>query len=148
MYKMFPEAARRVEILEELKRSWKKFVGPDVARYSMPYNLGVDELCVCVIHHMAEKKLDGSKGSVIRRIAKHFGKDLGSDFRITITHSIPAPKPKAPAPQRKLVPIDEERARQHMADAPATLPEDINLALCRLWTFLELNPAPERQKQT
>ena len=148
VYKMFPEAARRVEILEELKRSWGKFVGPDIARYSVPYNLGVNELCVCVTHPMAEKKLHNSKGSVVRRISKHLDCDLGPDFRITITRNIPAQKPKFAAPKRKLVPIDEERVRQHMADAPATLPEDINIAICRLWTFLELNPAPKHQKRT
>jgi hypothetical protein len=51
-------------------------------------------------------------------------------------------------PKRKIIPIDEERVRQHMEGAPETLPEDINLAIARLWTFLELNPAPSNPKRT
>ncbi|MBQ7154613.1 MAG: DUF721 domain-containing protein [Synergistaceae bacterium] len=140
-YKMFPEAARRVKILEELQRSWRYLVEAGVAHHSMPYNLGVDELCICVDHDMAEKSLNNSKATVIRRISRHLGCDLGADFKITVTKNIPQPKRKVIRPKRKSIPPDEEKVRQHMEGAPETLPEDINLAISHLWAFLEQNPA-------
>ena len=69
-YRMFPQAARRVEVLEELKRSWRLFVGDKVARYSLPYNLGVDYLCVAVSNQMAQSMLAKNKGTIARRMAK------------------------------------------------------------------------------
>ena len=139
--KMFPEAARRVEVLEKMKRSWPSIVGMPTARYSQPYNLGVNELWVCVNNPNARNALMKSKGSIVRRIARQLDYDLGEDFVLTLTDSIPKPKKQdKPKVHAKIV-IDEERVRQCMKDAPETLPEDINYAISHLQVTLEqINP--------
>ena len=137
--RMFPEAARRVKILEELKRTWPNFVENNaVARNSQPYNLGVNELCVYVTSPYARNSLTRSKGTIARRIAKRLGYDFGKDFVLTITDNIPQPKiqDKPKTVHREIV-IDEEKIRQYMQDAPDTLPEEINYAISRLQVIIE-----------
>ena len=146
--KMFPEAARRVEVLEKIKRSWSSIVGMPTARYSQPYNLGVNELWVCVNNPNARNTLMKSKGSIVRRIAKQLDYNLGEDFVLTLTDSIPKPKKQdKPKVHAKIV-VDEERVRQCMKDAPETLPEDINYAISRLQALLEQRAALTPQRRT
>ena len=141
--KMFPEAARRVKILEELKRTWPNFVENNaVARNSRPYNIGVNELWVCVTSPYARNSLMKSKGTIARRIAKRLGYDFGKDFVLTITDNISKPRIQdKPKIVHKEIVIDEEKIRQYMQNAPDTLPEDINYAISRLQVITEqLNP--------
>lgn len=135
--KMFPEAARRVQILKELKRSWKD-IAKRAARDSEPYCLGVNELCVAVKNPNAEKILNNMKGSILRAMTKRWGYESDGEFILTITPNLPKPKPPAKKPV-KMPPIevDEEKVRQYMQGAPDTLPEDINYALSHLRAFLE-----------
>ncbi|MBQ7544187.1 MAG: DUF721 domain-containing protein [Synergistaceae bacterium] len=136
--KMFPEAARRVKVLEQLQRSWATVVGPRLARHSYPYNLGVDELCVAVRNATAESMLRNSAGTVARKIAERFGYVFAEPFKLTIGEKIPVPK-KQPV-KKAVVPevaVDEEKVRQYMQGAPDTLPEDINYALSHLRAYLE-----------
>ncbi len=140
IYEMFPEAAKRVRILEELKNNWAVFVGRDVARFSQPYKLGVSELCVCVTKPSARIKLMNSKGTIARMMAKKFGYDAGEKFVLTLTDRIPAPK-KAAEPQKRKLPakieVSEEKVSQYMQGAPETLPEDTNYAISHWWAFLQ-----------
>ena len=138
--KMFPEAARRVEILEEMKRTWPKIVGLQAAKYSQPYNLGVNELWICVTNPLARNTLIKSKGSIARRLARQFSYDFGDDFVMTLTDKIPVPNKPAQEKQahkeEKIV-VDEEKIRQYMKDAPPTLPEEINYAISRIQAIFE-----------
>ena len=136
--RMFPEAARRARVLEQIQRSWPAVVGARIARHSYPYNLGVNELCVMVKNPAAKSMLSNSAGTVARRIAKHFGYVFAEPFKLTIDERIPAPK-KPPVKSRPMpeVVVDEEKVRQYMQGAPETLPENINHALSHLRVFME-----------
>ena len=137
VYKMFPAAARRVQILEELKRSWADIVR-QAARDSEPYCLGVNELCIFVKNDKAENFLNSMKGTILRRMNERWGYKPDGEFSLTITHTRPKPKPPAKKPvKRPPVEVDEEKVRQYMQGAPDTLPEDINYALSHLRVFLE-----------
>ena len=145
---MFPEAAKRVEVLEQIKRSWPNFVeNRAVAKNSYPYNMGVNELCVCVTSSYAESYLMRSKATIARRIAKHLGYDFGKDFVLTLSGKIPQPKPQAKKPKAPEIVVDEEKVRQYMQDAPETLPEDINYAVSRLQVLLEQRAANEKHNR-
>ena len=138
IYRMVPEAVRRVEVLEELKRCWPNIVGAAVAKYSQPYCLGVNELWVCAKNVQAKSFLMKAKGNIARAMVKRFGYKTSETFKLIITDDIPAPKKltKKPAP-RRAVKVDEETVRQYMQGAPDTLPEDINYAISHLRAFLE-----------
>ena len=137
--RMFPQAARRADILEELQRSWHRFVGDRLAKYSRPYNLGVNYLCVAAANIMVKDMLTKQKGSIARRMAKLLDYETGPDFELRITASVPkeTPKPAKTPSSISSITVDEERVRQLMEDAPPALPEDINYAISRLWAFTE-----------
>ena len=83
-YVMFPKAAERVRILERLKQSWASVVGDDVAKWSEPYNLGVDELCIAVRNKKAATKLGSMKGTILRKMESRFGYEHAENFTLTI----------------------------------------------------------------
>ncbi|MBQ3654516.1 MAG: DUF721 domain-containing protein [Synergistaceae bacterium] len=91
VYAMFPKAAERVAILERLKLSWASVVGPALARWSEPYNLGVDELCVAVRNKRAAAQLGSMKGTILRKMEARFGYEHEKDFTLTITDRVPPP---------------------------------------------------------
>ena len=140
MRRMFPEAARRADVLEGLKRSWPKIVGIKLARCSQPYKLGINELCIQVANHHSESLLRNSKGNIMRAMSNDFGYKAGESFQLIFTSSIP-PAKKLPTPKKAKPPINviitEETVRQYMQGAPDTLPEDINYAISHLRAFLE-----------
>ena len=137
VYKMFPAAARRVQILEELKRSWVGIVR-QAASDSKPYCLGVNELCVYVTNDKAENMLKGMKGTILRRMTERWGYESDGEFSLKITRTKPKPKVIKKKPAKKIaVEVNEEKVRQYMQGAPDTLPEDINYALSHLRVFLE-----------
>ena len=137
VYKMFPAAARRVQILEELKCSWPGIVR-QAARDSEPYCLGVNELCVAVKNPNAGKMLNSMKGTILRRMSERWGYKPEGEFTLNITYTLPKPKPPAKKPvKRPPVEVGEEKVRQYMQGAPDTLPEDINYAISHLRAFLE-----------
>ena len=143
VYKMFPAAARRVQILEELKRSWAGIVR-QAARDSEPYCLGVNELCVAVKNKQAEAMLMNMKGTILRAMNKRWGYESDGEFTLKITHSIPKPKVIQQEPVKEVkIEVDEEKVRQYMQNLPDTLPENLKYALAHLRAFLEKR-FPER----
>ena len=137
VYKMFPAAARRVQILRELRSSWSRIVR-QAAIGSEPYCLGVNELCVYVTNSQSERMIRNLKGTILRKMTERWGYKPDGEFSLTITHTRPKPKPPAKKPvKRPPVEVDEEKVRQYMQGAPDTLPEDINYALSHLRVFLE-----------
>ena len=73
---LFPEAARRVEILEGLKNSWQSLFPPMIARHSLPYNLGVNEISIAVDNKNTEEMLRNSRGNILRILKKKFDYDI------------------------------------------------------------------------
>ena len=133
--KLFPEAARRVEILEKLKRLWPSIVGMALARYSCPCTLGVNELIIEIVNDQAKNRLANMKGNIMRGLAR-LKYDAGKNFTVRInvkeSHETLPEKSK-----RVKVTESEEKLRQYMSNAPDTLPEDINYALSHLRAYLE-----------
>ncbi|MBR1658458.1 MAG: DUF721 domain-containing protein [Synergistaceae bacterium] len=82
--KWFPEAARRVEVLEELKRNWASVVGRPAARWSMPSVLGVKELTVDVWNPMAKSQIINMKGNIASALSLRWGYGVGEDFSLKV----------------------------------------------------------------
>ena len=137
---MFPEAAKRVRILEELKRSWHMVVR-NLARSSEPYCLGVNELYVCTENPKAAGQLKSMKGTILRVMSKRWGYEPMGEFVLRITgEREKAKKLEVKKTVRRVPPkieVSEEKVREYMKGAPETLPEDINSALSHLRAFLE-----------
>ena len=135
--KMFPDAVKRVEILERLKRSWPSVVGMLNARYSWPCVLGVDGLTVEAVNDQARTQLAKMKGNIMRGLSR-LGYDAGENFTVKINARESKQKLSAKKPVKKVKVIeDTEKTRQYMSGAPDTLPEDINYALSHLRAYLE-----------
>lgn len=141
VYRMYPEAAKRVELLEKIRRSWQDIVGQRLAPFCVAYSLGVDELCIFVHDENAARRLKQMKGTIARKINRIFG----HKFNVTILRKLPVvekPVDPKPYPKPRKIIVSEERVRQLMESAPDSLPEDINYAIAHLWAFLEQNPKP------
>ena len=82
--RMFPEAARRVRVLEELKRSWSSVVGDAASRHSWPSVLGVDAVTVQVDSDKAAIEVRKSKGNIMRVLSSRYGCMTDKDFTLTI----------------------------------------------------------------
>ena len=140
VYAMFPEAAKRVRILEELKRSWHLVVR-NYARDSEPYCLGVNELYICTENPTAAGQLMKMKGSILRALSRHWGYEPMGEFSLRITgERDKAKKLAVKKPVKKVIPkieVSEEKVKQYMQGAPETLPEDINYAISHLRAFLD-----------
>ena len=140
VYAMFPEAAKRVRILEELKRSWHLVVR-NYARDSEPYCLGVNELYICTENPTAAGQLMRMKGTILRTLSRHWGYEPMGEFSLRITgERDKAKKLAVKKPVKKVIPkieVSEEKVKQYMQGAPETLPEDINYAISHLRAFLD-----------
>ena len=129
-------------MLEDLKKTWAGAVGLALARHSMPYNLGVNEISVAADGEKAAAMLRNIKGNIIRVLTLRYGLNCGEDFNLKITIGIPAQRK---IPETKTIhknnaseiKIDDETVKKYMADAPETLPEDINYAISHLRVFFE-----------
>ncbi|MBQ7559577.1 MAG: DUF721 domain-containing protein, partial [Synergistaceae bacterium] len=86
---LFPEAARRVEILESIKKSWASVVSPALARHSMPYNLGINEISVAVDNKKAYDMLAKMKGNILRALSRRFDYESDGEFNLNITFDQP-----------------------------------------------------------
>ena len=82
--RMFPEAARRVRVLEELKRTWSSVVGIIAARHSWPSVLGVNAITVQADSDKAAENIRKSKGNIMRALSSRFGCMTDKDFTLTI----------------------------------------------------------------
>lgn len=136
---MFPEAARRVKILEDLKKSWKGLFPPMIARYSLPYNLGVNEISIAVNNKNTEEMLKNSRGNILRILKKKFDYEPVGNFELKITHGNPF-KIIKDEPRKEILPeveISDDELNAAMEGAPETLPDEINRALSHLMIFLE-----------
>ena len=134
--KMFPEAVKRVEILERLKRSWPSVVGMAIARYSCPCVLGVEGLTVEAVNDQTRNSLANMKGNILRGLSR-LGYEAGKNFTVRINPRESREKLTVKKPARVRVIENEESVRQYMRGAPDTLPEDINYALSHLKMYLE-----------
>lgn len=140
VYAMFPEAAKRVRILEELKRSWPVIVR-NFARASEPYCLGVNELYICTKNPKVTGQLMRMKGSILRVMTNRWGYEPMGEFTLKITDErekakkLAVNRPVKRAAQK--IEVSEDRVSKYMECAPETLPEDINYALSHLRAFLE-----------
>lgn len=84
MRAMFPEAVRRVEILERLKSSWASVVRfPAVWKYSRPVVLGVNYLIVETWNDNAKNNLANMKGNILRGLSR-LGYESDGDFTVRI----------------------------------------------------------------
>ena len=134
--KLFPQAVRRAEILERLKRSWPSVVGMPVARYSCPCVLGVDVLTVEAVNDQARNRLANMRGNILRGLSR-LGYEAGENFTVRINERESEKKLEAKKPVRVKVIESEEKLRQYMNGAPDTLPDDINFAVSHLKMHLE-----------
>ncbi len=135
--KLFPQAVRRAEILERLKRSWPSVVGIAIARYSCPCVLGVDGLTVEAVNEQARNRLANMRGNIIRGLSR-LGYEAGENFTVKINERESKRKLPVKKPVKKVKVIDDpEKLRQYMSYAPDTLPEDINFAVSHLKMYLE-----------
>ena len=136
--KVFPEAARRVEILAKLRERWPVVVR-NLSRWSWPDVLGVNELTIRVNAQgqQAKDKLNKMKGNVVRALSK-LGYKTGEDFSLKIVDYDALPKKTVDKkPVRKRREPDEEKVKRYMEGAPDSLPEDINHALSHLMAYLD-----------
>lgn len=136
MRKLFPEAVKRVEILERLKRSWPSVVGVINARYTRPCVLGVDCLTVEAANDFAKSNLANMKGNIQRGLLR-LGYDAGENFTVKINARESQKKLTVKKPAGVKVIESNEKLRQYMSNAPDTLPEDINYALSHLMMYLD-----------
>ena len=135
--KWFPEAVRRAEILERLKRSWDSVVRfPAVSRYSEPVVLGVNYLIVEAWNDQAKSRLSNMTGNIIRTLSS-WGYNAGENFTLRVNERKSQKKITPKKPSRINVIENEEPTRQYMKGAPDTLPEDINYALSHLKMYLD-----------
>lgn len=135
--KMFPEAVKRVEILERLKRSWPSVVGMAIARYSCPCVLGVEGLTVEAVNDQTRNSLANMKGNILRCLSR-LGYEAGKNFTVRINERESKKRLSEKKPVKKVKVIEnEEKVRQYMRGAPDTLPDDINFALSHLMMYLE-----------
>ena len=136
--KVFPEAARRVEILAKLRERWPVVVR-NLSRWSWPDVLGVNELTIRVNIQgkQAKDKLNKMKGNVVRALS-NLGYKTGEDFSLKIVDYDALPKKTVDKkPVRKRREPDEEKVKRYMEGAPDSLPEDINHALSHLMAYLD-----------
>ncbi|MBQ6969642.1 MAG: hypothetical protein IJP85_04875 [Synergistaceae bacterium] len=136
--KVFPEAARRVEILAKLRERWPVVVR-NLSRWSWPDVLGVNELTIRVNAQgqQAKDKLYKMKGNVVRALS-NLGYKTGEDFSLKIVEYDALPKKTVDKKTvRKRREPDEEKVKRYMEGAPDSLPEDINNALSHLMAYLD-----------
>ncbi len=81
--RLFPEAARRVRVLEELKRSWPSVVRNAAAR-SMPSVLGVNAITVLVDSEHTANMIRKMKGNIMRALSSRYGCMTDKDFTLTV----------------------------------------------------------------
>ena len=81
---LFPEAARRVRVLEELKRSWPSVVRRDIALRSTPCVLGVNAITVMADSENTAKELRKMKGNITRALSSRYNCRTDKDFTLTI----------------------------------------------------------------
>ena len=135
--RMFPEAVKRVEILERLKRAWPSVVRfPAVWRYSLPVVLGVNYVVVDVRNDTAKKMLSNMAGNIMRALSA-MGYESDGDFSLRF-HAVKKENlmGRKKSSVREIL-ADGERVRQYMNGAPETLPEEINYALAHLRAYLD-----------
>lgn len=82
--KLFPEAARRVRVLEELKHSWPSVVGIAASRHSWPCVLGVNAITVMADSDKAATNVRNAKGNIMRALSSRYNCRTDKDFTLTI----------------------------------------------------------------
>ncbi len=136
--KMFPEAARRVKILEELKNSWPSVVGLRIARYSKPAILGVNELVVSALNSYAADSLSKMKGNILRALSVKWNYQPSGEFSLKIEFpKIQKYKASAKNIANHNIKVSDDKVNEYMSNAPETLPYDINYALSHLKAFFD-----------
>ena len=143
--KLFPEAARRVEILRELRKNWVSVVGPALVRHSFPSVLGVNTITVAVEDQNTANMITKMKGNIRRALTSH--KDYEADENFTLKIGVPLKVKQAEIKRVKAdVEVDEEKVNEYTKNAPETLPEDINFAISHLKVFLDAKFSDEDRR--
>ena len=81
---LFPEAARRVRVLEDLKRKWPYVVGIAASRHSWPCVLGVNAITVMADTKHAADEIRKMKGNITRALSSRYNCMTDKDFTLTI----------------------------------------------------------------
>ena len=82
--KIFPAAARRVEILEDLQKNWADIV-KQYAPHSKPYNLGINKIEVEADSELAANNIRNMKGNILRVLKFRYGYKSEGDFNLKVT---------------------------------------------------------------
>ena len=82
--KLFPEAAKRVEILKDLRKSWGNVVG-NLAMFSYPYNLGVNEIWIAAKNGKAIGMLNNMKGNIKNKLRERYNYEINENFEVKIS---------------------------------------------------------------
>ena len=82
--KLFPEAARRVRVLEDIKRKWPSVVGIAASRHSWPCVLGVNAITVLVDTKQAADEIRKMKGNIMRALSSRYNCMTDKNFTLTI----------------------------------------------------------------
>ena len=130
--KLFPDAAKRVNILQDLRHNWSRIVGPVIASRSIPVCLGVKDLCVVVKDLQTGNMLRRMKGNISRALSIS-PEDM--TLKIEYRHITRKLLPQKTASQGHEVP--DEAVNKFLTGKPENLSDDINFALAHLMAFLE-----------
>ncbi len=135
----FPEAAKRVRVLEELKRSWASIVGIPNSRYSSPVVLGVNKIVVAAANKQVSNMLAKMKGNIMRALSSRLALNPDSKFEVNIYEYARWQRKTKYKLRSKIknVKVDDEKVKEYMNNAPETLPEDINYSLSHLMAFID-----------
>ena len=135
---LFPEAARRVKILEALKNSWSSIFPQMIALHSWPYNLGINEIFILVDNKNTSEMLKKSRGNILRAL-KRLDYEPQKNFKLNITYKKKFEVIKVSKHKKNFseIKITDEELKNKMQGAPASLPVEINEAISHLKIFLE-----------
>ena len=142
--KLFPQVARRMQILKQLHRTWPSVVGKAASRHSVPYDLIKNDLYVAVENPQTAQIIANMKGNIEHVLANSH--DYHEDINLKIhVGNVPRPKPKASPAMAKAqkskkavnVNIDENLVNKYIAECPDSLPDDAKSAISHLRAYLE-----------
>ncbi|MBQ7577286.1 MAG: DUF721 domain-containing protein [Synergistaceae bacterium] len=135
--KLFPEVARRMQILDELKKLWPSIVGI-AAKYSSPYDLIHNDLYVEVKNQQTAQMIQNMRGNITRAFITRYKYDKDSKINVIIKRPNVEKAKIKPAPVKKqAVKIDDSLVNEYMSECPESLPQDVKFAISHLRAYLE-----------
>ena len=135
--KLFPEVARRMQILEALKSAWPSIVGT-AAKYSRPYDLILNDLYVEVKNQQTAQMIQNMRGNITRAFITRYKYDKDSKINVIIKRPNVEKAKIKPAPVKKqAVKIDDSLVNEYIRECPEDLPENAKFAISHLRAYLE-----------